>query len=112
MCFLVLCNRHWFNRVPGANPGIAGLPSGALCQVFSAAGEGTTLEEEVGQENTGMRGGLEANLNYAAGKLAEPFTCMLLRKAASLSHDHAQFNVGMWLPLLLLNASRRKHNLF
>ena len=27
VCFFVLCNRHWFNRVPGANLGIVCLPS-------------------------------------------------------------------------------------
>ena len=27
LCFFVLCNRQWFNRVPGAHLGIACLPS-------------------------------------------------------------------------------------
>jgi hypothetical protein len=27
VCFFVLCNRHWFNRVPGSNLRIACLPS-------------------------------------------------------------------------------------
>jgi|LauGreDrversion2_3_1035106.scaffolds.fasta_scaffold176641_1 hypothetical protein len=27
VCFFVLGNRHWFNKVPGANLGIASLPS-------------------------------------------------------------------------------------
>jgi hypothetical protein len=26
VCFFVLCNRHWFNRVPGATLGIVCLP--------------------------------------------------------------------------------------
>jgi hypothetical protein len=26
VCFFVLCDRHWFNRVPGTNLGIACLP--------------------------------------------------------------------------------------
>ena len=26
VCFFVLCNQHWFNRVPGANLGVACLP--------------------------------------------------------------------------------------
>jgi hypothetical protein len=26
VCFFALCNRHWFNRVPGSNLGIACLP--------------------------------------------------------------------------------------
>ena len=26
VCFFVLCNRHWFNRVPGSILGIACLP--------------------------------------------------------------------------------------
>ena len=36
VCFFLICHRHWFNRVPGANLGIACLPS-ALILTLEAA---------------------------------------------------------------------------
>jgi hypothetical protein len=53
--FVVLCNRHWFNRVPGSNLSIACLPFTVLtriCGSGNGAATGATTTESMNKETT------------------------------------------------------------